>query len=241
MRVSKMELLDGDWIWKQKGQKRTKGKRVFLRLFALFAFPSSPKLVTDKPNAKYQTTHHNKLALKSMGLKKRIKLCFFAMFVIAYAAILMTRGPGARAFSTGPDPGRTGAPGELTCATAECHGTARDTGPGKFSIIAPSQYAPGQTYQIIVRHLTDDLTRMRWGFQITALTGSNSKAGEWRNLSEQTRIIEDNLPEFRRQYAEHSDRGTFPGQTGVASWTIDWTGARHRRRPHHFLRRWKSG
>ncbi len=156
-----------------------------------------------------------------MGLKKRIKLCCFAMFVIAYAAILMTRSPGARAFSTGPDPGRTGAPGELTCATAECHGTARDTGPGKFSIIAPSQYAPGQTYQIIVRHLTDDLTRLRWGFQITALTGSNSKAGEWRNLSEQTRIIEDNLPEFRRQYAEHSDRGTFPGQTGVASWTIN--------------------
>ena len=158
-----------------------------------------------------------------MSLKRRIKLCCAALFAITVAAILMTRSPGARAFSTGPDPGRTGAPGELTCATGECHGTARNTGPGKFSIIAPPQYEPGQTYQIVVRHLTDDLTRMRWGFQITALTGSNARAGAWQNQNDQTRIIEDNLPDFRRQYAQHSDRGTFRGQTGAASWTINWT------------------
>ncbi|HKQ79806.1 MAG TPA: Reeler domain-containing protein [Blastocatellia bacterium] len=158
-----------------------------------------------------------------MRLKNRLKLCCAALFFIAVAAIILTSIPDARAFSTGPDPGRTGAPGELTCATAECHGTARNTGPGKFSIIAPSRYEPGQTYQIIVRHLTEDLTRSRWGFQITALTGSNARAGSWQSLNDQTRIIEDNLPDFRRQYAEHSDRGAFRGQIGGASWTINWT------------------
>src|SRR5262245_15110578 len=158
-----------------------------------------------------------------MSLKKRIKLCCAALLCGAGAACLLTSSPGARAFSTGPDPGRTGAPGELTCATAECHGTARDTGPGKLSIIAPSQYEPGRTYQIVVRHMTEDLTRMRWGFQITALTGSNSRAGSCQSLNDQTRIVEDNLPSFRRQYAEHTERGTFRGQTGGASWTINWT------------------
>jgi hypothetical protein len=71
-----------------------------------------------------------------MSLKKRIKLCCVAFCFIAVSAILLINSPGARAFSTGPDPGRTGAPGELTCATGECHGTAKNTGPGKFSITA---------------------------------------------------------------------------------------------------------
>ncbi len=158
-----------------------------------------------------------------MSLKNRIKLCCALLFLIAGAAVLLTGGPGAHAFSTGPDPGRTGAPGELTCATAECHGTARNMGPGQLSIVAPPRYEPGRTYQIIVRHSTNDLTRARWGFQITALTDSNARAGGWQNLNDQTRIVEDNLPAFRRQYAEHSDGGTFRGQTGGASWTVNWT------------------
>jgi hypothetical protein len=50
-----------------------------------------------------------------MGLKKRIKLCLFAIFVIAARRYRrMSRNP-------------------------------RDTGPGKFSVIAPSEYSPGQT------------------------------------------------------------------------------------------------
>ena len=158
-----------------------------------------------------------------MSLKKQIKLCCAAPFFIAIVTILLTRSPDARAFSSGPDPGRTGAPGELTCATGECHGTAQNMGPGQFSVVAPFRYEPGQTYQIVVRHLTNDQTRQRWGFQITALTSSNARAGVWQSLNDQTRIIEDNLPGFRRQYAEHSDAGTFRGQTGGASWTVNWT------------------
>jgi len=158
-----------------------------------------------------------------LNLQKRIKLGCAALFFGAFTTILLTGNPTARAFSTGPDPGRTGAPGELTCATAECHGTARNTGPGQFSIFAPAQYEPEQTYQIVVRHRTDDLTRRRWGFQITALTSSNARAGAWRSLNDQTQIVEDNLPGFRRQYAEHTDQGTFREQAGGASWTLNWT------------------
>lgn len=158
-----------------------------------------------------------------LSLQKRIKLGCVALFFSAFTAILLTGNPNARAFSTGPDPGRTGAPGELTCATAECHGTAKNTGQGQFSIVAPAQYEPGQTYQIVVRHRTNDLTRKRWGFQITALTSSNARAGVWQSLSDQTQLVEDNLPGFRRQYAEHTDQGTFREQTGGASWTLNWT------------------
>ncbi len=162
------------------------------------------------------------MKVKNLSLKKTIKLGCAGFFFGVFAAILLSGDQTARAFSTGPDPGRAGAPGELTCATAECHGTAKNTGPGQFNIIAPAGYEPGQTYQIVVRHQTSDLTRKRWGFQITALTGSNARAGAWRILNDRTQIVEDNLPGFRRQYVEHTETGTFREQTGAASWAVNW-------------------
>src|SRR4051794_1756908 len=68
-------------------------------------------------------------------------------------------------FSSGPPPGVTVAPGEATCN--DCH--FGSSGVGMLTITAPANYVPGQTYQIQVQHATADQTRMRWGFELTAL------------------------------------------------------------------------
>lgn len=152
-----------------------------------------------------------------MSLGKPAKLfCLLLCFGI-YTTGTLT---GTHAFSGGPDPARTGAPGELTCATGECHGTARSVDLQRFRIEAPATYEPGRTYKIIVRHVSADPARRRWGFQLTALA-SGGRAGTWQSLGEDTQIAEDDF--LRRQYAQHTFVGSFGGQTGGASWAVNWT------------------
>src|SRR5882672_1266990 len=81
-----------------------------------------------------------------------------------------------QAFSSGPPPGYTAAPGEEPEACAECH-VPPDAGTGHISITAPQTYVPGQTYQVTVTHSNADPTRLRWGFELTVLDTSDEKAG----------------------------------------------------------------
>jgi uncharacterized repeat protein (TIGR01451 family) len=126
------------------------------------------------------------------------------------------------AFSSGPPPGYTGAPGEEPEACAECHVPA-DAGTGHISITAPQTYIPGQTYQITVTHSNPDPTRLRWGFELTALDTSDEKAGNLQNLDDLTQILDNAGPGSARQYIEHSAVGTFVNQQNGASWTFNWT------------------
>ncbi len=153
-----------------------------------------------------------------MTIEKRAKLM---CVLICFGGFAASQWTGARAFSGGPDPARTGAPGELTCATGECHSTARAVDSQRFSILAPANYQPGRTYQITVRHASTDVTRQRWGFQVTALTAGNVQAGTWQSLGSETQIVRDNF--LNRQYAQHTFSGSFVGQSGGASWTVNWT------------------
>ncbi|HEV7747049.1 MAG TPA: PQQ-dependent sugar dehydrogenase [Pyrinomonadaceae bacterium] len=127
-----------------------------------------------------------------------------------------------QAFSSGPPPGYTGAPGEEPEACAECH-VPEDVGTGHFSISAPQTYVPGQTYPITVTHTNADPTRIRWGFELTVLDTSDEKAGTLQNLDELTQVIDNGGPGAARQYIEHSAVGTFVGQQNTASWTFSWT------------------
>src|SRR5437763_1144558 len=104
---------------------------------------------------------------------KKVKLICLLAFATFGVAMLFTGNSVVtlvQAYSTGPPPGVTGAPGELTCT--ECH--FQHAGPGMLSITAPPNYVPGQTYQIQVQHATIDSTRMRWGFELTALANFTS-------------------------------------------------------------------
>lgn len=151
---------------------------------------------------------------------------FLVILLLAGFAITLVTdsilNPTAVAFSFGPPPGYTRAPGEEPEACAECHLSPGDAGSGQISITAPPMYVPGQTYQVTVTHTNPDTSRLRWGFQLTALDTSDEKAGELQNTSVLTQVITGG-PGGNRQYIEHTSSGTFINQQGGASWTFNWT------------------
>ena len=159
-----------------------------------------------------------------MPRKDRVKVASMIFFLVALLSALLTGSrtvKTARAFAEGPNPGHTGAPFELTCAVAGCHGGEPNTGPGQLQITAPASYEPGNTYQITVNHMTNDTSRRRWGFQLTALDGTNNRAGSLQNSSGLTQVLEGG-PGGNRQYIEHSFLGIFQGQRLLANWTFNW-------------------
>lgn len=154
----------------------------------------------------------------------RLKLAVLVVFCAALAALMLAGrvgGQTAYSFSSGPPAGHTGAPSEFNCA--ECH-LIVEPGAGRLSVSAPPTYVPGQTYQITVRHTNADATRVRWGFQLTALAADNTKAGELWPTDALTQLTaggpDMNSP---RQYIEHTSAGTFAGQRDGAAWTFNWT------------------
>ena len=154
----------------------------------------------------------------------RIKLLVVLLFVISVGVFLLTdnsANPHARAFSSGPPAGYTRAPGEEPEACAECH-VVENTGTGTISLNIPQTYTPGQSYNITVTHANADQTRVRWGFQLTALDPSEEKAGTLESLDNLTQVLNNQGPFPARQYIEHTSAGTFPGQLNGASWTFRW-------------------
>jgi hypothetical protein len=149
---------------------------------------------------------------------KRIKLFLLAAFVaFALCFLVMDERLMVETVASlpgGPPPGHTGAPGEATCTA--CH-VGDESGSGTFTITAPAEYTPGQTYQIQVRHQTTDATRRRWGFQLTALADTTA-AGTFTTISSAVQIVEDS----GRFYVSHTLPGTFPNQATAAQWTFSW-------------------
>ena len=148
---------------------------------------------------------------------KRTKLAVIALFTIfgSLVIILSFSTESARAFVAGPPTGRTGAPGESTCT--DCHSPNAIT--GQFSIIPPAGYVPGQTYPIQVQHVTNDVSRAAWGFELTSLDSTNTVAGTFANTTALTRTRTGG----GRNYIEQTAAGAFIGQTGGSSWTFSWT------------------
>src|SRR4026207_495792 len=134
---------------------------------------------------------------------ERIRLIVLAAVLTAVVGFALTHNTGTRsvhAFSAGPPAGYTGAPGEEPEACAECH-VPPDAGTGKNAITAPQTYVPGQTYPITVTHTNADLTRLRWGFELTVLdTASDEKAGELHSLDGLTQVLNNAGPGSARQY-----------------------------------------
>jgi glucose/arabinose dehydrogenase len=153
----------------------------------------------------------------------KLKLFVLLLFAAGTAALLLTdnaANPRARAFSTGPPAGYTHAPGELDCA--DCHTTPAQSA-GTLTLNAPQKYTPGQTYDITVTHSSADQTRVRWGFELTALDAADQKAGALAPADDLTQAVNGQGPFPSRQYIEHTSKGTFSGQQNGASWTFKWT------------------
>ncbi len=156
---------------------------------------------------------------------EKARLIILPSLLAAIFGLLLSNNSGTQpvhAFSAGPPAGYTGAPNEEPEACAECHVPA-DAGTGQISINAPQTYVPGQTYQITVTHTNTDLTRLRWGFQLTALDTSDEQAGNLQSTDGFTQVLNNQGPGLARQYIEHTSAGTFQGQQNGASWTFNWT------------------
>jgi uncharacterized repeat protein (TIGR01451 family) len=154
-----------------------------------------------------------------------IRLILLAAILAAIAGFLLSSKTAIQpvhAFSSGPPAGYTGAPGEEPEACAECH-VPTATGTGQLTIFAPATYIPGQTYQIRVNQTTSDPTRVRWGFQLTALDTSDEKAGTLIVVDSTTQVIDNAGPNNSRQYIEHTPFGTFTGQQNTVNWVFNWT------------------
>src|SRR6267142_3373096 len=156
---------------------------------------------------------------------EKARLIIVPSLLAAVFGFLLSNNSGTRpvhAFSAGPPAGYTGAPGEVAEACAECH-VPPDAGTGHISITAPQTYVPGQTYPITVTHTNSDLTRRRWGFELTVLDTSDEKAGDLQSTDGLTQVLNNQGPGGARQYIEHTAAGTFVGQQNGASWTFNWT------------------
>jgi hypothetical protein len=146
-----------------------------------------------------------------------LKVMIIASFtVFMFLAFIFSDFGGIKteASEGGAPTGRTGAPGESNCT--DCH--AANSGSGQISIIAPSNYTPGQTYQIQVQHATADTTRKKWGFELISLAGT-AMAGSYTNTTTNTRI----RAAAPRSYVTHTTAGTYPNQLSGAVWTFSWT------------------
>src|SRR5918911_819214 len=153
----------------------------------------------------------------------KIKLLALILFAAFATTLLLTdnaANPHARAFSAGPPAGYTHAPGELDCS--DCHTTPAQSS-GTLTLSVPDKYTPGQTYDITVTHASGDATRVRWGFQMTALDPADQKAGAFAPADDLTRVVGGEGPFPAREYIEHTSKGTFPGQQNGANWTFKWT------------------
>jgi uncharacterized protein (TIGR03437 family) len=150
------------------------------------------------------------------------------------------------ASASGPQPGSSGAPGELTCNQAQCHvGTNVNAGGGSVKVTFPNGtvYVPGVKQHLVVTVADPANTQRVWGFQLTARLVSNSRtmAGTFTATDRFTALMCASSPTDQNYtfvdfpstqscatskpytYIEHSPFGTARLQTGSMNYEFDWT------------------
>ncbi len=150
--------------------------------------------------------------MRSDLLKLLIAGFFFAAF-----ALYGLNGSPARAFSSGPLPSLTGAPGEATCT--QCHGGGPTGGTLALAGL-PTNYTPNQDLTLTVT-LTQS-NRARFGFQLTAIDDTGRRAGDLTPDDNRTQTLTNAVSGNNRQYINHTLAGSNPGGAGVGSWSFKW-------------------
>jgi uncharacterized protein (TIGR03437 family) len=160
---------------------------------------------------------------KDMSLFMKSKLLKLSIFLL-FCALFMAFGLNGRrvkAYVSGPDPARTGAPGELTCSMAACHlGSAVNGGGGVLTISGvPANYSPNQEVDITVT--LSQSGRVRFGFEATIIDDQGRVAGTITiTNAARTQLFPGVVGNNLRQYVSHNLNGT-SGQ-GQNSWTFRW-------------------
>src|SRR5215510_15673837 len=133
-------------------------------------------------------------------LKLTITLSLGILFTI-----YSLNGSTVRAFSAGPLPGNTGAPGEFTCAS--CHSGGPSGGTLSISGL-PANYSINQEVTLTVT--LSQANRGRYGFQLTAIDDSGKQAGDLTPNDSRTQLRTANVLGNLRQYIEHTFGGISP-------------------------------
>ena len=153
--------------------------------------------------------------------------------LLLQSAAILSCAAVLQAYSEGPDPRYTGAPGDSSSACRSCHmGQNLNAGPGNVKIVLPNGnfYTPGVKQHILVQ--ISDPQQRRWGFQMTARLKSNQstgQAGDFSPTDSFTQVICDNASpkpcpaDALVQFIEHTSAGTRAGVSGGATFEFDWT------------------
>lgn len=149
---------------------------------------------------------------------------FRSRSITAVITTMWAAGALAGVFSSGPDDGRTNAPGESNCANFGCHTSfAMNSGSGVFTISAPVEYIPGDTIDITVA--LSQTGQQRWGFEVTALDSSDIPLGLMliTNSRTQLSISNGSVAPVGRQYVKHTATGTDAGLSNASQgWSFKW-------------------
>lgn len=113
--------------------------------------------------------------------------------------------------------GYTGAPGDSNCG-ASCHTGGNPNLDGNITISGlPPTIQGGQTYTITVTLTNPNGNAVRGGFQLLALTGTNTNAGSMSNPSANTQIRTAGT----KNYFGHAPSINFPASNELV-YTVDW-------------------
>lgn len=146
----------------------------------------------------------------------RLKLLLICLSLAVFGLFEFSTSP-VQAYRAGPDPSLTDAPGETNCTA--CHGG----GPigGTLEILGlPQSYAINQEVTVTVK-LTQ-ASRLRYGFQLTAIDSTGKQAGTLIPTDNRTQTRTAPVNGQTRQYINHTSTGTSPFQTGVGQWSFTW-------------------
>lgn len=115
-----------------------------------------------------------------------------------------------------PPNGRTGAPFDSTCNTSGCHLPMNASFDGTVSISGlPTVIQPSTNYSITLTVNVSAGSPTRAGFQLVAVQGNNTNAGDLQASGDAGTEISGG-----REYVEHRGGKVFSG--GSASWTFTW-------------------
>jgi hypothetical protein len=155
-----------------------------------------------------------------MTVTKLLKLSILSIALILFVCFgLLNRK--VQAFSSGPPPGYTDAPGEGNCTA--CH-TSFPLNSGKGSVTInglPISYSANQ--EITLSVTTNQPDGFLYGFQLTAIDSTGAQAGtlvatDAANTQLKTGMVGANT----RQYIEHTFDGAFPTEFDKKTWTFKW-------------------
>jgi hypothetical protein len=147
----------------------------------------------------------------------------FVKYLLTLAGLLLGQNiaPLAWSYSSGADPGYSGAPGDSTCIA--CYGTKLNSGSGSVTLqfANGTTYTPGQTQLVTVT--IADPTAKRWGFEASprlASSASSTGAGSMAPTDSFTQIAGT---QGTIQWITHTLAGTRNGTTSGVSFQFNWT------------------